>query len=331
MFDQPTEREAQELIESLGLRFEPGVDDWAGFYDNGRLAACGARKGYVLKMLAIAPEFQGTDTLGALVTRLILSGLAAGHETLFLFTRPQTASTFEALNFRILATHGTAALLEHGPGFEAYLAAHPAAPGRNGAIVLNGNPFTLGHLHLAEHAARQVDRLYLFVVSEDCSVFPFAARLAMARAATAHLPNVTVLETSRYAVSAGTFPAYFLKRRDEAALAQMRLDLDLFAGRIAPAFSILRRFAGDEPLCPATRAYNEAMAEVLPGDGVAVSILPRFEAGGAPVSATRVREAFAAGDFQRLAALVPPSTLQFLRSDEARPIAGRLRSPLKGA
>lgn len=325
MFDQPTEREARELIESQGLRFEPGADDLVGWYEGGRLAACGARKGYVLKMLAIAPEFQGTDTLGALVTRLVLSGMAAGHGTLFLFTRPQNAGTFEALNFRLLATQGTAALLEHGPGLEAYLASHPAPPGRNGAIVLNGNPFTLGHLHLAERAAKEVDRLFLFVVSEDCSAFPFAARLRLAREATAHLPNVTVLETSRYAVSAGTFPAYFLKREDEAAQAQMRLDLDLFARRIAPAFHVIRRFAGTEPLCPATRAYNAAMAEILPPAGVAVTEVARIEAGGAPVSATRVRAAFAAGDFDTLAGLVPPSTLTFLQSDEARPIAGRLQ------
>jgi len=325
LFDQPTEREVRELIESQGLRYEAGVDEQVGWYENGRLAACGARKGYVLKMLAIAPEFRGTDILGALVTRLVLSGLSAGHETVLLFTRPENAGIFEALNFRLLATHGTAALLEHGPGLEAYLASHPAAPGRNGAIVLNGNPFTLGHLHLVEGAAKAVDRLYLFVVSEDCSAFPFAARLRLAREATARLANVTVLETSRYAVSAGTFPSYFLKRRDEAAQAQMRLDLDLFARRIAPAFHVVRRFAGAEPLCPATRAYNAAMAEVLPEAGIALTEVPRLEAGGAPVSATRVRAAFAAGDFKALADLVPPSTLQFLRSDEARPIAGRLK------
>jgi len=325
LFDQPTEREVRELIESQGLRYEAGVDERVGWYENGRLAACGARKGYVLKMLAIAPEFRGTEILGALVTRLVLSGLSAGHETVFLFTRPQNAGIFEALNFRLLATHGTAALLEHGPGLEAYLASHPAAPGRNGAIVVNGNPFTLGHLHLVERAAKEVDRLFLFVVSEDCSAFPFAVRLRLAREATAHLPGVTVLETSRYAVSAGTFPSYFLKRQDEAAQAQMRLDLDLFAHRIAPAFHVVHRFAGAEPLCPATRAYNAAMAEVLPAAGIALTEVPRIEAGGAPVSATRVRAAFAAGDFATLATLVPPSTLQFLRSDEARPIAGRLK------
>jgi [citrate (pro-3S)-lyase] ligase len=333
LFDQPSETEARAFIGSLGLRFEPGYDELVGLYEDGQLVACGARAGYVLKMLAIATSHQGTDTLGALVSRLVLSGLAAGHETLFVFTLPQNVASFEALNFRMLATHGTAALLEYGPGLDAYLALHAAqvAPGWNGAIVLNGNPFTLGHLHLVELAARQVDQLFVFVVSEDCSVFPFDVRFRLAKEGTAHLPSVTVLETSRYSVSAGTFPSYFLKRLDEASAAQMQVDLQLFAQRLAPAFHIACRFVGQEPLCPTTAAYNQTMLEVLAGSHIQVVEVPRLEVGDAPVSASRVRAAFAADDFQALEALVPPSTLAFLRSPSARPLAELLRTPLKGA
>ena len=333
MYDQPTESEARAFIGSLGLRFEAGFDELVGLYENGQLVACGARAGYVLKMLAIAPSHQGSGALGALVTRLILSGLAAGHETLFVFTLPQNVASFQALNFRLLAAHGTAALLEHGPGLEVYLAAHAAqvTPGRNGAIVLNGNPFTLGHRHLVELAARQVDHLFVFVVSEDCSTFPFAVRYALAVEATAHLPRVTVLETSRYSVSAGTFPSYFLKRLEEADRAQMQVDLQLFARRIAPAFHIATRFVGQEPLCPTTAAYNRTMAEVLGGSAIQMLEVPRLEAGGAPVSASRVRAALAAGEFGGLERLVPPSTLAFLRSPAAQVIIESLRTPLKGA
>jgi [citrate (pro-3S)-lyase] ligase len=332
LFDQPTESEARAFIGSLGLRFEPGFDELVGLYENGQLVACGARAGYVLKMLAIAPSHQGTDALGALVTRLILSGLAAGHETLFVFTLPQNVASFEALNFRMLATQGTAALLEHGPGLDAYLASHAGqiTPGRNGAIVLNGNPFTLGHRHLVELAVRQVDHLFLFVVSEDCSVFPFDVRFRLAVEATAHLPSVTVLETSRYSVSAGTFPSYFLKRLDEASVAQMNIDLQLFARRIAPAFHIACRFVGQEPLDPTTAAYNRTMAEVFSGSAMQMVEVPRLEAGGAPVSASRVRAALKAGEVGTLETLVPPSTLAFLRSPAAQSIIESLRTPLKG-
>ncbi len=124
MFDRPDLKEARELIESQGLRFEPEFDDLVGLFENGKLVACGARAGYVLKMLAIAPSHQGTDTLGELVTQLMVSAMSAGHDTVFVFTLPQNVATFESLNFRLLVTHGQAALLEHGPGLEAYLAGH---------------------------------------------------------------------------------------------------------------------------------------------------------------------------------------------------------------
>jgi len=325
-FDRPGPDEARALIEACGLRFEPGFDDLAGLYEQGRLVACGARAGYVLKMLTIAPEYQGGDALGELVTRLVQSGQAAGQDTLFVFTPPQNAPSFEALNFRLLVTHGQAALLEYGPGLPAYLAEHAAqiVPGRNGAVVVNGNPFTLGHLHLVQRAAAQVDRLYLFMVREDSSVFPFAVRFRLAREATAHLGNVTVLDTSRYAVSAGTFPSYFLKRLDAQAQAQMQIDLRLFSQRIAPAFHVASRFVGEEPLCPTTAAYNRMMAEVLTEHGIGLQVVPRIEAGGLPISATRVRAAFRAGDLQGMEQLVPPATLAFLRSEAARPIRTQL-------
>ncbi len=131
MCDRPDLRDARELIESQGLRFEPEFDDLVGLFENGRLVACGARAGYVLKMLAIAPSHQGTDALGELVTKLILSAISAGHDTVFVFTLPQNVASFEALNFRLLVTHGNTALLEHGPGLRG-LPGQPCLPDHPG-------------------------------------------------------------------------------------------------------------------------------------------------------------------------------------------------------
>lgn len=328
MADPFTQREAQSLIQSQGLRFEPDLDDLVGLYDQGRMVGCGARRGYVLKMLAILPDYQGTSVLGELVTKLILGAMAAGHDSLFIYTTPQSAPSFQALNFRLLVTQGPVALLEHGPGLEAYLGAHAAliAPGQNGAVVINGNPFTLGHMHLVETAAQQVDRLYLFVVREDRSVFPFDVRFRLAQEGTAHLENVVVLDTSRYAVSAGTFPSYFLKRLDEVAMAQMGIDVRLFAQRIAPKFHITSRFVGEEPHCPTTAAYNQVMSEVLQEHAIQWVEVPRILAGGSPISATRVRQVFVDSNTEALKNLVPESTLDYLCSAAARPIADCLRS-----
>ncbi|QEM66994.1 [citrate (pro-3S)-lyase] ligase [Geobacter sp. FeAm09] len=315
-------RAARQFIERSGLVFEEGYDDLAGVFENDELVAVGARAGNILKMFAVDPARQSGPLLGEVATELVRHGFGAGFDALFVYTKPEYATTFEALNFSLLACHERVALLEYGKGLEHWLAAlRPLVrPGNNGAVVMNGNPFTLGHRHLVERAARQVDTLYLFVVREERSVFPFPVRLRLVRAGVADLANVVVLDTSHYAVSSVTFPAYFLKERDPVAAIRMELDLVLFATRIAPFFGVSRRFAGTEPYCDVTGGYNEAMKRVLPGYGIEVAEIERLRAGGAAISASRVRELLARGDTEALAELVPATTLAFLRSDEAAPI-----------
>lgn len=317
---------ARDFIETQGLSFEPGFDDLVGRFEDGALVATGARAGDVLKMIAIAPAHQSGGLLGELAGELVRLGLAAGHDGLFVFTSPAHAPSFEALNFALLASHAKVALLEYGGRFAAWLeAGRPLVrPGEGAAVVLNANPFTLGHRHLVEEAARRAGPLYVFVVREERSVFPFEVRLRLVREGTSDLPNVVVLDTSRYAVSAVTFPAYFLDRADPVAEIQMELDATLFGARIAPAFGITRRFFGTEPSCATTRAYNAALRRVLPGFGVEPVEVERARAGGAPISASAVRAALAAGDEAALAALVPPTTLAYLLSDDGRAVRGRL-------
>jgi [citrate (pro-3S)-lyase] ligase len=316
------------FIEAQGLRFEPGFDDLVGVYEQGALVAAGARAGDVLKMLAVDPGEQGGPLLGALATELLQRGHAAGHDVLFVFTKPEHVGSFEALGFSLLAGHGRAALLEHGGGLARYLAA--AAPlrreGTNGAVVMNANPFTLGHRHLVEEAARAVDTLFVFVVREDRSAFPFDVRLRLVRDGTRDLGNVRVLDTSRYAVSAVTFPAYFLKRPEDAEAIQADLDVLVFGQRIAPFFQVRRRYFGTEPTCPTTRAYNDAMRRLLPRLGIEAVELPRREAGGAAISATTVRAALRDGDLATALRLVPEATAAFLDSEEGRAIGRRLRA-----
>jgi [citrate (pro-3S)-lyase] ligase len=320
--------DARRLIESQDLSFEQGCDDLVGVLEDGRLVAAGARAGFVFKMIAILPAHQGGEILGALLTELFRLGRAAGHEVFWIFTRPESVTSFLPFHFRLLATGGRAALLESGGGFERWVAGHAALvrPGRNGGCVVNGNPFTLGHVQLVEQASRRVDTLYVFLVREDRSAFPYAARRRLAERALAHLPNVTVLDTSRYAVSAGTFPSYFLKRLDQVALEQMRMDVHLFGQRIAPAFHVRTRFVGSEPSDPATAAYNEVMKQVLPAYRVGLVEFPRAEGpdGSGFISASKVRAALARGDLDALRPWVPEGTLEYLQSDEGRAVAATL-------
>lgn len=179
---------------------------------------------------------------------------------------------------------------------------------RRGVVVMNCNPFTLGHRYLIEQAAKQVERLFVMVVREDCSLFAYAERKAMVEQGVAHLENVTVIDGSEYAISQATFPTYFLKRLDDAADTQMLLDLDLFRRHIAPALGATVRFVGTEPTDRLTRRYNQLMHEVLAD----VRETARLEKEGNAVSASRVRKAMEQGDMNVIRQLVPPTTLPYI-------------------
>ena len=184
----------------------------------------------------------------------------------------------------------------------------PTTPPRGGVVVMNCNPFTLGHRYLIEQAAKQVERLYVMVVREDCSLFAYTERKAMVEQGVADIENVNVIDGSDYAISRATFPTYFLKRLDDAADTQMLLDLDLFRRHIAPALGATVRFVGTEPTDQLTRRYNQLMHEALKD----VRETDRLEKDGNAVSASRVRKAMEEGDMNTIRQLVPPTTLPYI-------------------
>ncbi len=320
-------KQARELIEASDLTFEEGFDAMYGVYEDDQLVATGSRAGNILKMLAILPEYQGGAVLGELLTGLITSGVNAGHETIFVYTKPEYVVSFQSLNFTLLACQEKVALLEYGKGISEWLDSKKdlVRKGLNGAVVVNCNPFTYGHRYLIVSAAAQVENLYIFVVKEDRSVFPFEVRYRLVKEGVRDLPNVIVLDTSRYIVSGATFPTYFLKKDDSVAHIQMELDVNLFAAKVAPFFGITRRFVGTEPNCALTGSYNLAMQKILPTYGIELQIIERRQAQHGVISASRVRELIGRDDFSGLSEYVPPTTLAYLRSDEAAAIRERLR------
>lgn len=181
-------------------------------------------------------------------------------------------------------------------------------PSRGGVVVMNCNPFTLGHRYLIEQAAKQVERLYVMVVREDRSLFAYTERKAMVERGVADIENVSVIDGSDYAISRATFPTYFLKRLDDAADTQMLLDLNLFRRHIAPALGATVRFVGTEPTDQLTRRYNQLMHDALKD----VRETDRLEKDGNAVSASRVRKAMEEGDMNTIRQLVPPTTLPYI-------------------
>lgn len=181
-----------------------------------------------------------------------------------------------------------------------------------GAIVMNCNPFTLGHRYLIEQAASQCDLLYIFVVEENKSVFSFEDRFMLVKQGTADLPNVVVMPSGSFMISTLTFPEYFNKDNPDAIKVDPSMDVEIFGQHIAPALGITVRFAGEEPLDVVTNRYNETMKKILPSFGVEFRVIPRKEVDGGVISASRVRECLKNKDFVSIHHLVPDSTFMYL-------------------
>ena len=187
------------------------------------------------------------------------------------------------------------------------------AESRIGAIVMNCNPFTLGHRYLIETAAGQVDYLIIFVVEENKSYFDFEDRIRLVKAGTDHLKNVLVVPSGSFIISTRTFPGYFVKDNPKEVNIDSSEDVQIFAKYIAPQFFITKRFVGEEPFDRVTRLYNETMKQILPNYGIEIIEIPRKETDDGVISASKVRKALENDEFDKIEKMVPESTLEFLK------------------
>ncbi|EOY5377522.1 [citrate (pro-3S)-lyase] ligase [Cronobacter dublinensis] len=321
---QPQEKaRVAAFLESHQLGMDEDVTHVVIALVHGGIAGCAGLAGNVIKGVAVDERWRGENLSARLLVEVENLAMSLGHFHLFLCTRPYHLERFRRCGFWPLAQcDDIAALLENTPsGIRRYCQqlGRLKQPGeRIGAVVMNANPFTLGHRFLAEQAARESDWLHLFVVREEASFFPYRERLAMVRAGVAHLPNVTVHEGSAYLISRATFPGYFLKERGLVDKAWSGLDLQIFRRYIAPALGITQRFVGSEPFCPVTRAYNQAMhawLERAPMSAAPVGVIeiPRLShAAGEAISASEVRRLLRAQRFASIRERVPESTWTLL-------------------
>ena len=318
------------LLVENGITRDANLDYICAMVDEeNRVIATGSCFGATLRCFAVSQQHQGEGLLNEVVSHLMEYQMARGYTHLFLYTKIKSAKFFQSLGFyEIARVDGTLVFMENRRnGFPSYLSRleKTARPGVSGAIVMNANPFTLGHQYLVETAAGRCDTLHLFLLSEDASLVPFWVRKQLVQAGTAHLKNVVLHDSGPYIISNATFPSYFLK--DDAAVIQghAKLDLTIFV-RIARALGVTVRFVGEEPTSQVTGLYNEIMAAQLPENGIDCVILPRKEALGKAISASTVRAALQAGDWQTLSQLVPQTTLDYFRSSKAEPVLRRIRS-----
>ena len=326
-------RQIEMFLQTNGLRYDD-VDYYAAIVDESsdEMIAGGGLKGSVIKCVAVADGHKGEAVANVIVSHLIAKANAEGCQCVKLYTKPDNRQLFESLSFRLIAESPNAILMETGVGgIEKYseelrvkseelgvkseelkndesVVSNARKP--IGVIVMNANPFTLGHRFLVEQSSELVERLYVVVVREDCSMFSYNERKAMVSQGVRDIGNVVVVDGSDYAVSAATFPTYFLKQLSDATDTQIILDLDLYRRRIAPALGATIRFFGSEPTDPLTRRYNELMHQQLGEEHV--HEIQRKQQEGSAISASRVRKAIMEGCLWDAIQLVPPTTIPYI-------------------
>lgn len=303
-----------KLLSQSELKNEDDTDYTVLLLEGERLLACGSLKENVLKQIAVDKDAEGGGACARVVSALITEAFNRGYSKLFLFTKPKHERLFLSLSFYPIAQTQDVLMMENvRDGIGAFLRSIPKHEGKIGCVVCHCNPLTNGHMHLFNFAAEHSDWLYIFVVSEEGSLFPFKQRLSFVTNCVSHLSNVTVLQSGPYMVSKATFPTYFLKETIDAEQAWVDIDLAVFSERIAPALNIDTRFVGQEPFCPVTHSYNQRMKEILPQHGIKVEEIPRL----AQISATKVREYLKQGRIDLIKPLVPEEVYAYCKNQLA--------------
>jgi [citrate (pro-3S)-lyase] ligase len=320
--DPSIQGEIRALLAASGLDYEDGIEIFVVCRPAGRLIACAGLEWNIVKCCAIAPEYRGESLSLKLLGEVTALAYERGHGHLFLYTTPDNVDFFEGCGFhRLVEVPDYVALMENTPvGIKSYcakLAKLRREGGRIGAIVMNANPFTLGHHYLVTQALAACDWLHVFVVGEDASLISYRDRYRLVEAGIREFSRITLHAGSEYMVSRATFPAYFFKEKGMVGACRTALDLLLFRNFIAPALGINHRYVGTEPFCPTTAKYNEDMKywlQAAPTGTPAVTVveIARTTILGRAVSASEVRRLLGTRDFDRIEALVPPATLDML-------------------
>jgi len=177
-----TERDQlEEFLKKQNLSLDRDIEYTVALFDGDKLAAAGSFSGRVLKCIAVDEEYKNMGLSSKIVTHLVNEAYSRGRTHLFIYTKPENKAIFSELGFYSIAeVPAKVVLMENRPdGIKKYLEEIARDNGDkkdSAAVIVNCNPFTLGHRYLIEYAASRCQRLHVFVLWEDKSSFPAEIR-----------------------------------------------------------------------------------------------------------------------------------------------------------
>ena len=318
------------MLADNNIKLDDAVEETYGYYKGSQLIGTASTCENTIRSIAVRRAYQGTNTIAEMLGEVMALLYEKGFQNLFIYTKCENAETFKHIGFfEVERVEPDVILLERQPNgigsYTHYLTAFKVPYDNIGCIVMNANPFTLGHLYLVETAAAACDFLYIFVVAAEHSVFSYEDRYKLIIDGTAHLKNVMVIHGGQYMISDATFPNYFLKNESQSTQIQALLDLKIFSRYFTKALNITKRFIGEEPYCKTTRQYNDTMKALLPEKGVKVIEIQRKTFEGDAISASSVRNLLKQGNVEEASKRVPLSTANFFKTPRGKETIRRIK------
>lgn len=324
--------ELKEFLKKFQLNFDETIDYSLVIRNNEEIVATASKSKNIIKCFAIDDSLRGEGVTNTLVTTLLNKSFDQGIFHTFVFTKPSNEDIFKGVGFKPISKTDKVALLEIGMNSidktidKIKSKLNWKEDSNNGLLIMNCNPFTLGHQFLIETAAKKMDNILVLVVEEDKSSFPFLDRIALVKKGTEYLKNVTVLPSTEYVISSATFPNYFLRKEDDSLVEFMKLDTKITAEYFCQKLNISTRFVGEEPFCEITKKYNDTMIETFKEFNLKVCIIPRKEMEHCAISASQVRALLKEDKLNEVKNLVPYSTYEYLISEKGKEITERIKN-----
>lgn len=299
--------------------------------DKGKIISTGSVSGNILKYFFSEEEYKGQGTMTIIYNSLLNYLFENNIGSYFVFTTPTNKIIFQSLGLKEVYSTKSVALFEGGfynydKWIEKLKSSIKSKEGRRGAIVVNCNPMTLGHKYVIYKALEYVDDLLVFVVEEDRSVFPFKDRFSILKNELSNDERITLIEGGPYIISQGTFPTYFIKKKDDMLDIYTELDGSIFADKIAKDLGIDIRFFGSEPTDLVTLAYNNSMNRILNSRGIDVEIFERKSLDDKIISASRVRKLLKEDKLEEAFKYLPQATIEYLKLENGKKIIEKLKS-----
>ena len=251
----------------------------------------------IIKCVALKKGYTGSGYFEKLVSEMINHIYQKGITNIMVFTKPIYEMQFKSMGFKEIVKTDNVITLEYGLSnidkvlksyknkIESYFNIE-LEKSNIGAVVINGNPVTLGHEYLIETASKNHSFVIVFLLEEDLSYFTYKERMTLAYLAFLPYRNVLVVPSTDYIVSSLTFPGYFLKEESKKNKEWAKVDALIFKNYFMKELNIKARFVGTEEK-GYMKVYNDTLQEVLQDKLV---IVDRIKNNDKVISASAIRK-----------------------------------------